>query len=81
MSSMITIVNYLNKGRWYGCANGTGSSFGDYGSWRSPIDNFEPWDDLCIGSVGFGRPEVGEGSGDGIFCGSGIYSNGSQGKA
>ena len=78
---MITVVNYFNKGRWYGCSNGKGSALGDHGFRGSPIDNSEPWDDLCIGSAGFGRPEVGEGSGNGVFCGSGIYSNGSQGKA
>ena len=78
---MITVVNYFNKGRWYGCANGKGGALGAHGLRRPPIDNFEFGDDLCIGVAGLGRPEVGESGGDGVFCGSGIYSNGSQGKA
>lgn len=78
---MITIVNYLNKGRWYGCADVTGYAFSNHGSGRQAIDNLEPSDDLCIGATGFGRPKMGKGSGDGIFCGSGIYSNGGKRKA
>lgn len=71
----------LNKGRWYGCADGASSAFGTHGIGRPTLDNFEPSDDLCIGAAGIGRPKMGKGSGHGVFCGSGIYSNGSQGKA
>ena len=80
-NSMITVVNYLHKGRWYGCADDAGNAFGYYGFGGSSIDNSQPSDDLCIGAIGFGRPKVGKGSGDGIFCGSGIYSNCGKRKA
>ena len=78
---MITIVNYLDKGRWYGCADDASSALGTHGSRRQVLDNFEPNDDLCTSTAGFGRPKMGKGSGDGIFCGSGIYSNGGKRKA
>jgi len=43
---MITVVNYLHKGRWYGCADDASNAFGYYGFGGSSIDNSQPSDDL-----------------------------------
>ena len=78
---MITTHSILIKGQWYGCADDACHSFGTNGSWGSALDNFKSGDDLCISTAGFGRPKVGKGGSDGIFCGSGIYPNGGKRKA
>ena len=77
---MMHHTNILIKGVWYGCRNDEGYPFGTDGVGRSPLDNFESWDDLYIGAAGFGRPKMGEGRSHGIFCNSGLYPNGDQGK-
>ena len=77
---MISHTNILIKGQWYGRRNGAGYPLGIDGAWRQALDNSKSGDDLCIGAAGFGRPEMGEGRSHGVFCGSGLYPNGDQGK-
>ena len=78
---MIAIVSYLHKGQWYGCADDASDALGTHGFGRQVLDNFEPNDDLCTSTAGFGRTKMGTSGSDGIFCGSGIYSNGGKRKA
>ena len=77
---MISHTNILIKGQWYGCRNGSGYPIGADGAWGSPIDNTKFGHDIHSGAVGVGRPEMGKSGCHGIFCDSGLYSNGDQGK-
>lgn len=80
-NSMIMLHNIPIKEKSNGCSIVESNAFSIIGSWRSPLDNFEPSDDLCTSVAGFGRPKMGKGSGHGIFRFSGLCSNGNQGKA